>query len=476
MMPTRHATLGIAVQDKGLLLAEARPSDASGTVHEAAHMTIPEGGLPAVAGQLRAFLHEHGVHTKRVVVGVTARWVVCREMAVPPVDKAQLAGLLRIRAEREIAADVGKLVTDYARAEGGPAEGSVLLVAMLGEHLDQIKQMCEQAGLKLAAVVPTVMVLAASAPAPGCHVVLSLREDGTDVAILTGGQFRVVRDVPATDAGSLSTEIRRMLAPMSGSSDQAAGRVTVWGEPPEGLIAQLAERLGMEVAPGQGLPSARLAKGAAPAAVASEAPAAEAAPAAAAAPGPLAFAGAVALAMSGSNPAVRPVDFMASRLAEVRKFHLGRGVVWAVIAALIVIGGATALIVDWRLSANELAQLKKDNEARKPEIDKAQTVVDRVTHTRGWYDKRPPILDCLRALTLAFPQDGRIWTRSLALKDDMKCVVDGRSSDEGLTLQLRDALEKSPQFKDVKFLYVRGGQGTDQTFQFSISFTFVASE
>jgi len=41
---------------------------------------------------------------------------------------------------------------------------------------------------------------------------------------------------------------------------------------------------------------------------------------------------------------------------------------------------------------------------------------------------------------------------------------------------LRDTLEKSPQFKEVKLLYVRGGQGTDQTFSFAISFTFVASE
>lgn len=103
-------------------------------------------------------------------------------------------------------------------------------------------------------------------------------------------------------------------------------------------------------------------------------------------------------------------------------------------------------------------------------------MVDRYTQTRGWYDRRPPFLDCLRALTLAFPQDGRIWTSSLALQDNMKCVVSGKATDDGLALQLRDTLEKSPQFKEVKLLYVRGGQGTDQTFSFAISFTFVGSE
>ena len=460
MTPTRHRTLGIALEEKALLVAEARPSEAGASPHGAAHMEIPEAGLPAAAGKLRGFLREHGFRARRAVVGVPARWVVCREMAVPPVDEAQLAGLLRIRAEREIAADVGSLAADYARVEGAPAEGPVLLVAMLGEHLDQIKQMCGEAGLKLEAVVPTVMVLAARAPAPGCHVVLSLREDGADVAVLTSGQFRVIRDVPATDAASLSAEIRRMLAPVSGAA--GTGRVTVWGQTPEGLIAQLAERLGMEVAAGQGVPAAELAKGAA-----------DGAPDA---PGAPAFAGAVALAMADSSVAARPVNFTASRLAEVHKFHLGRRAVWGVIAGLVVIVAVLLLVLHWQINASQLARLTEENTTRGPQVTKAQTMVDRYTQARDWYDRRPPFMDCLRAMTLAFPQDVRIWTSSLAMQDDMKCVVSGKATDDGLALQLRDALEKSPQFKEVKLLYVRGGQGTDQTFSFAISFTFVASE
>ena len=468
MTPTRHRTLGIALHEKGLLVAEARPSDKDGAVHEAARMEIPAEGLPAVGGALRAFLREHGFHARRAVVGVPARWVVSREMVVPPLDDAQLAGLLRIRAEREIAADVGNLATDYARAEGATGEGSVLLVAMLGEHLDQIKQMCREAGLKLEAVVPTVMVLAASQPAPGCHVVLSLREDGTDMAVLTGGQFRVVRDVPATDATSLTAEIRRMLAPLSGVS--STGRVTVWGQAPQGLVKDLAERLGMEVVLGAGVPSA-----------------------ASGAPEQQAFAGAVALAMADSNAAARPVDFTASRLTEVRKFHLGRRAVWGVVAALIALVSGVLLVVDWRLNVSALDEVNKFNQSQKADVDKAQQMLDRITAARGWYDRRPPFMECLRDLTVNYPPDGGIWSSSLLIKLDkvttkqagsqkpqevevMGGVLTGKATNSGLPLQLGSALEKSGRFKDVNSDFVRSGTGSDQTYSFAISFTYVPSE
>jgi len=463
MMSLRHRTLGIALQEKGLLVVEARGAGKGAAVHGAARMTATGDALPAgaasLAPQLRAFLRENGLHGRRAVVGVPARWLVSREMTVPPVEPAQLAGLLRLRAEREIAADVGKLVADYARAQDAPPGGPVLLVAMLQEHVEQLKDLCREAGLKLDAVVPTVMVLAAGAPAAGCQVVLNVGENATDVAILTGGAFRLLREVPATDAEALASAIRRMLAPLGSPS----GQVTLWGQAPEGLADGLAGRLGMQVAAGEAVPAVQ----------------------AAGVAGARAFAGAAALALADSYPAARPVNFTSSRLVEVHRFHLGRRAVWAAVLTLTVLIAAGAVVWDWQRDMREVAVLKRQLDRMQPQIDSATQLVDRVSQTRGWYDRRPPFLGCLRALTQAFPLDGRIWTSSLRVSlvvdpktevENMRCVVTGKSTDDSLTLGLLDKLKSSTQFHDVKLDYLTGGQAADRTSSFAIDFIYAGSE
>ncbi len=463
MMSLRHRTLGIALQEKALLVVEARGTGKESTVHGAARMAAPGDELPSgaasLAPQLRSFLHENDLRGHRAVVGVPARWLVSREMTVPPVEPAQMAGLLRLRAEREIAADVGKLVADYARVQDAPPGGAVMLVAMLQEHVQQLKALCRGAGLKLDAILPTVMVLAAAAPAAGCQVVLNLGENTADVAILTDGAFRVVREVPGADADTLAGSMLRMLAPLGNPSAQ----VTVWGRAPEGLVERLAERLGVQVAAGEGVPAVQPAGGA------------EA----------RAFAGAAALALADSNPAARPVDFTSSRLAEVHRFHLGRRAVWAAALGLTVLIALGVLLWDWQRNKSDVTELERSLNMMKPQIDTATQLVDRVTQARGWYDRRPPFLSCLRALTNAFPLDGRIWASSLRVSlvvdpksgvESMRCVVAGKSTDDSLPLQLQDKLRGSPEFKEVKLDYLTGGQSADRTSSFAITFNFVGSE
>ncbi len=463
MTPLRHRTLGIALQEQGLLVVEARPSGKQADLRGAVRMDAPPeslpGGAAALAPQLRAFLKEHDLHGHRAVVGMPARWLVSREMSVPPVEPAQLAGLLRLRAEREIAADVGRLVADYSRAEDGEPGGTVLLVAMLQEHLDQVKAMCREAGLRLEAVVPTVMVLAAAAPGPGCRVVLNVGENATDVAIVTDGAFRIVREVPAAEPDALAGAVRRMLAPLGGPP----GQVVVWGQAPEGLEDHLAGRLGMPVVAGESVATVH------PAGGSSGRP----------------FAGAAALALADSDPAARPVNFTASRLAQAHKFRIGRRAVWAAALTLTVLLAVGAVLYNWQQNKEDVAGLQAQLKRMQPQIDSATQLVDRVNQTRGWYDRRPPFLECLRALSSVFPKDGRIYAVSVGVSmvtdqkthvESMQCVVTGKARDDSLVLKLVDALKASPQFANVKTDNLTGSQSADRTWSFAIHFTFVGSE
>ncbi len=330
---------------------------------------------------------------------------------------------------------------------------------MLQEHLNQVRAMCEEAGLRLEAVVPTIMALAAAATGPGCRVVLNVGENATDVAILIDGAFRIVREVPATEPDALADAVRRMLAPLGSPS----GQVTVWGQAPDGLEDHLAGRLGMQVVAGETVPAVQPAGGS----------------------GARPFAGAAALALADSDPTARPVNFTESRLAEVHKFRIGRRAVWAAALTLTVLIAIGAVLWNWQSTRTEVAGMQAQLRRLQPSIDAATRLVDRVNQTRGWYDRRPPFLDCLTALTRAFPTDGRIYAVSVGVSmvtdqkthvESMQCVVTGKARDDNLVLQLLDKLKSAPQFANVKLDNLTGSQSADRTWSFAIHFTFVDSE
>jgi hypothetical protein len=287
------------------------------------------------------------------------------------------------------------------------------------------------------------------------------------------GQFRFLRSLSwrgaavadrGNHAGAMAedevTEVRRILALIPGRNDTAAGKVNVVDEvglPPacrEALAAGLGAEMdsvgtlsGLGVGGafdnGNDVSAGRLA--------------------------------AAALAMAGLSRDPMALDFVHSRLQVKKHWHVGRQAFWAACGLLVVIGFIAFYLVDRSAREREVADLRTRLSAMQPDIEAARRVVDRVSSARGWYDRRPQFLECLRSLTLSLPESGSIWAKGLVLQEDMHGLVTGKAGDERLIVSFLDTLMVDEQFRDVKLLYIRGAEGRSSDSDFGISFSYVGT-
>src|SRR5258708_28643827 len=222
MKPTRHnKTLGIAIGERSMLVAEVHAGSDAPHVVKAVEFTYAEGQSlakdPAGLGQaLGQFLKEHGFGSRAAVFGLPARWVLSKQKDVPALQENLLSDTLRLQAESEFSSELGELVYDYAGGTGSETAGvggmtSVLLLAVPKRYLDQIAQLAEAARVKVLAVTPFSTAVAASAKGGADAMTLVLGPSGIEFTSQQGGHPRVLRYVGASadSAPVLLGELRR---------------------------------------------------------------------------------------------------------------------------------------------------------------------------------------------------------------------------------------------------------------------------
>lgn len=180
-----------------------------------------------------------------------------------------------------------------------------------------------------------------------------------------------------------------------------------------------------------------------------------------------ALAQAAALACGASRPTA--IDFLHSRLAPKKRPRLGRRTVWAAAAAAAVLAAGAYLYLDWRSMRQEVLRLRGQMASSAPAAERAGELVDRIAFAGGWYDRRPPMLDCLLEITRAFPQEGRVWATSVAVREDMQVLLTGKSVNEAAAMDVLDRLKSSPRLVNVKPLYIRQAGGTAREVSFAAS-------
>ncbi|MCX5684564.1 MAG: hypothetical protein NT049_12870 [Planctomycetota bacterium] len=470
--------LGLAVTERSITAVEMGVAHSRPVVLHAAEMPMPEGDgsrEPAALGKsLRQFLKHNHFSCSRCIIGMGTRWLAAREKSLPPTAADLVAGMLSLAAEREFASDPKDLVLDYTKPADAAQGKSVLLVAAPRQNVNHLLATAEAAGLTVTAITSSTMALASATggAAFARRLVLVLTPGGAELCVQTGGGFGLLRCLPLaappTAAGvsaqegwvaDLAGELRRVLALQPGAATTPQGaELVVWNA--AGLSAESLGGLGATVSV-----EARLCKYPSDLGITEE-PASVAGEAAAA----------TALALSGLQAAAPPVDFLHSRLTPRKKFALGRKVVWAGALAAAVVIAILVLLLNWQSQQQEVEELTGQLRDMKVNVDAAKDIVDKTTFARRWYDQRPRFLDCLRELTLAFPAEGRIWTTSVGIGDDMKALLSGKASDESAVLDVLDRLTKSRKFTDVKPLYIREVGGGSSEVSFAISLRFVKAD
>lgn len=484
MLGTR-TILGLAIEEHSVAAVEVRASGRRNDIVRAAEFRLSDEvslDAPARLGNaLRTFLLENHFSAKQTVIGLPAKWLLAKEEQVPPVGTDSLAGLLKIRAERDFSGNFEDLAVDYIDRSGAEQDRPVLLVATLREKVEQVLAMAQAARLKVRAITSSVAALASahSAMESAPWLTLYLTPGSVELTVQTGEQLHVMRHIPmpalapagasqkpkARHLETLPDQVRRVVSLLpgrpSGGHTENTERLVIWDgiglEP--GAVDEFSNSLGIQAT----APKNLSALGIAESELACDAQICR-------------FAGAAALGLAGIRPEFLAIDFLHSRLATRKKTTLGRRVVWAACLAATLIVASLFLLMDWQTKEKDAAALESRLNEMAADIEAARDVLERVSVARGWYGRRPRSLDCLRELTLAFPEDGTIWTTSLAVREDMRSIISGKSLDEKLTLQLLDKLKDSGRFGEVKLLYMQGAEGGSAETSFAISFSFLDVE
>jgi hypothetical protein len=452
---------------------EVRPSGGTYEVTGAAEIPLPEGvswddpaGVGNAIGQVLRERHM----TLSGTVGLPARWLATATHRVPPVARPALVGLLRLAADGAFALGPNKVVCDYASAPPEGEAGDVLLVGTLRDRLGALTQAMAAARFGARAVTSTAAALAAaSSNADGALTVMPTPE-GVEVAGINRQGLTGLRHLPLSAAGSdpAATVRSLRLAASSMAGGHGAGvQMALWADGDTDALREACADSGIEV----GLPSALPVKGVAEAAA--QAGLSEVRAAAGA-----------ALAMDALAPRLLPFDLLHSHLAPAGTHPFRRPAIWAACILLALAVAGIALIADRRARKQTIQEMGAQLEDLKPSIEAAESVVESIAAARAWYDRRPPFLDALRGLTIAFPEDQRIWTTNLALamREDtagaptMEGVLTGKATAEQPVLVVLDALAGSGEFADVKLLYLQETRGAAEEHTFSIKFAYAGAE
>jgi len=472
----KRKILGLALSSGSCTAVEVVAAD-GGRVARAGRLAFPDGvGLdnPGALGRaLKQFLREQGFTASQCVIGVDAAWLTARSAPIPPgAGGVQVRDILSLTIEREFASDREGLVFDYALGPGDRESQSALLVAAPQAVVDQAAAMAKAAGLSPLGVTAATLALAEEtngSTGPN-ELVLHLFGEGTELALRSEGALRALRrltarvpadlDARATSNGwltELAEQLRRIVAllPTGEAQDAAGYELVVWDEAALDADAwrTVSERLGLPVRLSQ-RPAGLEAKGGPDASVG--------APCSAAA----------VMAMNALHGRAMIVDLLHSRLVPAKRSIIGRRGALAVAAGVVICVAGALSWWDAHTSRQEVASLQTRLDEMSPDLDAARSIIDKVTFARPWSSRKPHHLECVRELTLAFPQEGIIWTTSLAVQEDLRVVFSGKAVSESAVLDVLDRLKANRRFTDVQPLYIRQASKDGRKVAFAMSFTF----
>ena len=341
----------------------------------------------------QGFLRKQHLWAKSAVVGVPAKWVVGKSVTIPPTTSANQMSVLEIQAEQAFSLNFHDLVFDYSGRISSTQTNTVLLVAMQAQRLERIKSLVKSAGLQCSSVMPSAAAMAALSQGSShsdCGVYA--QNNHCEYCLCKEGTVQEIKHLPRAlsedSPESLSTEIQRLL--MLSSADRSAAQpmqLVLWSDDgaSQRSMEKLAERLGPEIQVLEGraalLASKRVYLDNTPSQ----------------------YDSAMNLVLAQAQVDLPMIDFLNSHIGVKKEKKHGRIIAWALFIGIVVIAGLGSLYWGYhqdRLAIAGYEQLLLDNETV---ISAAQAVKQKVSQASGWYAGRPRYLDCLLAVTQAFP-------------------------------------------------------------------------
>ncbi len=470
MLGTR-TTLGLAIDESGVFVAEVDARAGRSEVRHAGHLAFDEtlGSDNAVElGQhLKQFLRENHFSSKRAVVGIPTKWIAAKEVTTPPASADALAGMLSIQAERAFSLNASELIFDYCGQSSSSESSTVMLLAARHQIIDQIKALTEAAGLQVQAVTVSALAFGhlQSKKDSGPRYGLYVRPGYCEFWSESAGRPRSVKHVPMTGSNGtlddptarLASTIQRQILVVSQQDQSPPYRISIYngGTLSNGIIDRLNKQLGPQINVHDGRDELKLGG-----LDSADDPARAQSIAAA------------AVALTGVGTKKPSIDFLNPRIGRQETSPRKRLVGWAVLAGVAVMVLLGTLVFSWYGTRSEIITYKGQLETMGSEIEAARVLVERYTYARSWTSQKPVFLDCWRQLTETFPEEGTIWATSLALTDESDGSLVGRAINEPSVLDVIEKIKHNENFSDVQTIHIRGVGGSSNEKEFVVKFKF----
>ena len=454
--------LGLAIDEFGVVVAEVRIRSGRPEVQRVGHWSFQEkldsSNTSEMGQNFKQFLRTNNFSSKQAVIGIPTKWVVAREIVAPPASSDALAGMLTIQAERAFSLNAGELIFDYCGRTSTSQKSEVLLVAARRHIVSQIKDFALAAGLQVQSVTVSVLAFGKilSEAGPELRYGLYVRPAYCEFWVQANGSPRSIQHVPMVAGNGtedqytelLISTIQRLIILSSQQGHSPPYRVTAYDGC--GLSNRVIDRLNERLTPqimvtaGQDSPDH---------------------------PEQAQSVAALAVAMTAVGKDGPPVNFLNPRIGAKKKTGRKRIAVWAGVIGAVCLLALAAVLADLHADRTDIATYTEQLELMSEDIAAAREVVDRISYASSWTSQEPVFLNCLRGLTLTFPQEPVIWATNLRLSENAGALV-GKAVDEESFYKVLDEIKQHEAFSNVQMIHVRNAGRDSREKEFAVNFQF----
>ena len=430
-----------------------------------AQLTLdPLTAAPELVGrEIRNQLDAAGVRERDCILGVPLKWVLTAQTELPPLPEADAQGLLQMEVERGFHSDVTELLVDNSRSPLAGDKTFVLLAAIPNTHLEALEQILAAAKLKPVSFGLGISALQSPAAEKSNGVLaLAIGESHVGLQITAGGvvALRGLEGAIDNEAGRralqpevVTREARVTLGQLPAELRAKVKRIRIFG--PKELAQQLADEMELRFEP-MGLKVETVPAYAPDEFGVTLSPDASLSPAFSLA----------ARYLTEQKPAFEflpPKPTLLEQLAA--KYSSGRLRTTGAVAA----GVAAIVLGIFLFQQFQLWRLRSQWSHMQVKVTELQKIQDQIRQYRPWYGGTFRSLAILRELALAFPQDGVVTAKVIAIRDDGTVNCSGNAQDSAALLALEASLSKLPGVSEVHQEQIRGSK---PPLQFVFSFKF----
>ncbi len=460
------SVLGISLDGNRLEAVVLRRSNGTLQIQQSLSVPLalsPLSGDPELVGrEIRNHLDQAGIRERRCAVCLPLNWVLTVQTKLPDLPEEDVASFLQIEAERGFPSGHEHLYIANSRSRALNGEQYATLMGIPHNHLAILERALKAAQLKPLTFSLGITALAGAGRDPQQGwLTLGLAAHGIDLQVSAGGGIAALRSLDGAvesegtakriDADVVAREIRITLGqlPTVFGKEVRMARIFGRGEMARQFVSDIARRLetmGLKVELMDRASDAQF----------NQAPAAD-----------IVLSPALALAANYLRAVTPGPEFLPPKVNQWQLLltsKLGsKKLVWAGTAA-----GAVAAIVilAFLIQQWQISRLESKWRAIEPKVTELTASSAQIVRFRPWYDRSFRGLRIVRAITLAFPEDGYVSAKTLEIRDLSNVTCSGSARDNPAYLALLDKLRAESQISELKTEMVRGQAPVQFTLNF----------